>query len=288
MGHLLERPVALVYVEQVRGVEPAHVDVQPAAVVDVDEGRALVPDARRGADPRLLRHILELVAAEVAEQPAALRLADDVDVGPPVAVVVADGDPGADRGGLELLVEVPAHPRVGIVVLGPHAGLLGGQLREHRPSPREGMRGQGPGRDAPRGIGRPCGRAGGQGGARQAEPGRPPRRGPGTGALSNFGGGHRGVAIRETFARVVKVRFAAVPGAGRGRASRAGGRQDQRGRIRRDGVLRRHAGRPPDGDLPWRRPLGVPEEAGGRRLAVVARARVDLACLAPSRPRAPP
>jgi hypothetical protein len=52
-----------------------------------------VPDARRPADPRLLRHVLEPVAAEVAEEPAALGLADHEDVRKAVPVVVADRHP---------------------------------------------------------------------------------------------------------------------------------------------------------------------------------------------------
>jgi hypothetical protein len=47
-------------------------------------GRALVADAG------LLGDVLELEVAEVAEKPAALGLAHDKDVGPAVAVVVAD------------------------------------------------------------------------------------------------------------------------------------------------------------------------------------------------------
>src|ERR1039457_136885 len=50
MGHLPEGPVPLVDVEEVRGSEAADIDVQPAAVVYVDEGGALVPHAGRRAD----------------------------------------------------------------------------------------------------------------------------------------------------------------------------------------------------------------------------------------------
>jgi hypothetical protein len=115
--HLLEGAVALVHVEQVRGVEPADVDVQPAAVVDVDEGRPLLPDPGRGAlvsrPPPARSRPRTCPAAEVAEQPAALRLADHEQVRPsPSSVEVPDRDPGADRPGLELARTGPrAHIR---------------------------------------------------------------------------------------------------------------------------------------------------------------------------------
>jgi hypothetical protein len=124
VGHLLERPVALVDVEQVRGVEAADVDVEQSVVVDVDECGPAVPDAGLGADPGLLRDILEFVAAEVAEQPAAPGLAYDKDVRPAVAVVVPDRHAGADRAVLELVVELPPHLGVVVMVLGPDPRLL--------------------------------------------------------------------------------------------------------------------------------------------------------------------
>jgi len=63
VGHLLERPVPLVDIEQIRGVVPADIDIQPAIVVHVDKRNSMLPDAGLGAlvaDPRLFRHIFEL------------------------------------------------------------------------------------------------------------------------------------------------------------------------------------------------------------------------------------
>src|SRR5580658_9916790 len=51
------------------------------------------------------------------------------------------------------------------------------------------------------------------------------------------------------------------------------------GRARRDAVLARFSRRPSDDDLSRWRAVGIPEEAGGGGLAVVARSCVDLAHL---------
>ena len=158
VGHFLEGPVALVDVEQVWGVEPAHIDVQQPVVVDVNERRPLLPDAGGlafVAHARLLGDVFEMVIAQITEQPAALGLAHDEDVRPAVAVVVPDGHPRADRAVFKLMVKLPPHLRVGIVVRGHHAGLLGRQFGEQGRAARSGTRRQRLFRDSTRGIGRP-------------------------------------------------------------------------------------------------------------------------------------
>jgi hypothetical protein len=107
--------------------EPADVDVQEAVVVDVDKGRPLLPHLRGVAlvpHAGLVRHVLELPVAQVAEQAAALRLADDEDVGPAVAVIVADGDTRADRADLELAVARAPDAGIVVLVLRDDAGVL--------------------------------------------------------------------------------------------------------------------------------------------------------------------
>ena len=143
VGLLLEGAVALVDVEQIRRVEPADIDVEQPVVVHVDERRALFPDLGRlalVADAGLLRHVLELAVAEVAKQPAALGLADDKNIRPAVAVVVADRHAGADRTRLEFLKEITAHPRVVVAILRLDAGHFRSQLDEHGLSPGAGRR----------------------------------------------------------------------------------------------------------------------------------------------------
>src|SRR5664279_5148799 len=74
MGHFLEGPVALVDVEEIRRIPPTDIDVQQTVVVDVDEGRSLLPDRRVRpviTDSGLLCDVLELEVAEIAKEPAA-------------------------------------------------------------------------------------------------------------------------------------------------------------------------------------------------------------------------
>ena len=125
MGHFLERPVALIDIKEIRRVEPADIDVQPAVVVHVDKRCPLFPDACRGAlvtHAGPVRDILEFPSAEIAEQAAAFGLADDEQVRPAVAIVVSDRHAGAEGAKQKLLVEFAPHPGVGVTVFGPHAG----------------------------------------------------------------------------------------------------------------------------------------------------------------------
>ena len=158
MGHLFEGPVALVDIEEVGGVEPANIDIQPPVVVHVDEGGPLLPDQRgRPVIPHssLVRDVREFPAAEIAKKPATLGLAHDKNIRPAVAVIISDGHPGAHGAAFELVIELPPHFGVRIVVGGHDAGLLGGQLREHRRPARTGTRRQGSPDDSLRRLRRP-------------------------------------------------------------------------------------------------------------------------------------
>ena len=165
MGHLLEGSIALVEIEEIRGVEPADIDVQQSVVVHVDERRALFPDAgsrARVADPGLFGHIFEFPVAEVPEKTAAFGLAHDEYVGEAVAVIVSDGNPGADRSALEFLIEFAPHLGVGVAVFRPHTGRFRLELHKHGLPARKMVRRELLPGDAARGIGRPCGQTGEQ------------------------------------------------------------------------------------------------------------------------------
>ena len=137
-GFFLEGAVTLVEVEQIGGIVPADIDVQQPVIVHVNERRPLLPDSRRLAlvfHPGLRRHLFEFPVAEIAKQPATLRLADHKYVRPAVVIIVADRDPGADCADSEF-VKVPVRhagilvprrgfPGIGIVVFGDDAGVGG-------------------------------------------------------------------------------------------------------------------------------------------------------------------
>ena len=163
VGHLLERPVPLVDIEEIRGVPPADINVQEPVVIHVGKGHPVLPDAGRRAlvsNAGLLRHILELEIAEIVEQPAALGLAHDEDVRQAVVVIIPDGHPGPDRSLLEFLMEIGEHPGIVVIVRGQYAGLLRGELDEHGLPARMAVRREQPFGDAARRIRRPRAGAG--------------------------------------------------------------------------------------------------------------------------------
>ena len=175
---LLERAVALVDVEQVWRIEPAHVDVEQAVIVYVDEGRALLPDPGGRAvvaDPGLFRNVLEFPIAEIAKEPATLRLAHDKNVRPAVVVVVADGHSGADRTEIELTGTSAPNLRVVVLVLDAHAAVLGRDDREEGLAAWAGSRGEQLHFDAAGGYRGRIGRGAGPGaaeGERRQHPGQ--------------------------------------------------------------------------------------------------------------------
>ncbi len=131
-----ECAIALVEVEQVGRREPADVKVKAAVIVDVDECRALLPGVTRTGDTGLGGDVLEGPVPEIAIQVVGAGLADDEHIRPPVAVIVADRDPGADRAQGKLAIARGPHPRVGIAVHGRDAGLFRRQRGKHRRSAR--------------------------------------------------------------------------------------------------------------------------------------------------------
>ncbi len=102
--HVLEGAVALVAKEEV-GAPVRDVEVERAVAVVVARADAVAPCGR--VEPRLLRDVLELQPAEVPVEDVAVRHAlaalrelrgrHEVDVEPPVAVVVEEGDTTASR-----------------------------------------------------------------------------------------------------------------------------------------------------------------------------------------------
>src|SRR5665213_2629411 len=140
VGHFPKGPVSLAYIEEVRGVVPADINVEAPVVVNVDEGGAEIPYARRAADSGLFGDVLELVAAKVAKKPHAVGLGHDENVGQTIAVIVADRHSGAKRTHEKLLVEIPPHPWVVEPVDSAHTGLLRRQLDEHGLSASVGTR----------------------------------------------------------------------------------------------------------------------------------------------------
>ena len=182
MAHFLEGSVALVDIEQIGGVEPADIDVEPSVIVHVDKGCALFPDHGRVtlvAHPGFVRHILKFPSAEVAKQPAALGLAHDKDIRPAVVIIIADGHAGADRAHLELVITFSPHLGVGIPVLRDQPGLLRRQHLEHRRPARTRPRRQGSPGQTVRGFARPDSpdgkQYGGQRNAARRLPGGTPR-----------------------------------------------------------------------------------------------------------------
>ena len=142
----LEGAVTLVDEKQVGHGKAADVDVEKAVVVDVGERHALPPGFQGGdrvrAHPGLGAYVLELPAAQVAEEPAAFGLAGDQEVGATVVVVVADRDTRADGAEGKFLVAVAPHARVGVVVLGHDAGLRRRQQGEEGGPARGGGGGE--------------------------------------------------------------------------------------------------------------------------------------------------
>ena len=73
MGHLLEGAVALIDIEQIRSIITTDVDIQEAVVIHIGKGGAKLPNLRRVTlvpDAGLVRHVLELEVAEIAEKAA--------------------------------------------------------------------------------------------------------------------------------------------------------------------------------------------------------------------------
>ena len=111
----------MIHVQTVRCAKPAEVEIETAVVVDIDKGGALLPDGSvrpRVGDPGAVRDIGKFPSAQIPIQPAGVRLADHKQVRPAVLIVVADGDPRADRSDREFLVPLPPHG--GILVAIPH------------------------------------------------------------------------------------------------------------------------------------------------------------------------
>ena len=149
---LLEGAVPLIDIEKIGRTEAADVEIQPAIVVHIREGRPLLPGTRRARHPGFLGHILELEATQVAVEMIRAGLADDEDVGPAVAVIVPDRDPRAD--GPEGKLAVMRAPHRGVVVMVYHgeARLFRGQ------GGKQG--GSGTGRTRIEGLGSQAGRLG--------------------------------------------------------------------------------------------------------------------------------
>ena len=144
---------------------PADIDVQQAVVVHVDKSHPLLPDGGIGAfvaDSGSLRHVFELEVAKIAEEAAAFGLAHDKNVRQPVAVVVPDGDPCADRTIFELLIKVSPHPGIVETILRSHAGFFGRELHKHGFPAGEKVRCQRLLGDTARGVRRPGSRTGNQ------------------------------------------------------------------------------------------------------------------------------
>ena len=159
-GLLLEGAVALVDEEPVRGAETTDVEIEAAVVVHVGEGRALLPVLRRigervvaAADESLhpaaggaagqagaIGDVLELPVAEIAEEAAAAGLADGEDIGPAIAIVVADGDAAARRTVDELLVAARPHAGIVELVVGDDARGFRREIGEERRPARSGAR----------------------------------------------------------------------------------------------------------------------------------------------------
>src|SRR5258708_15481879 len=143
-GFFLEGAITLVDVEQIGGVVPADIDVQQPVIIHVDKRRPLFPYGRSLAlvfYPVLRRDISELPVAEIAKQPATLRLADHKYVRPAVAIIVADRDTRADCADGEFVIVTLAHagilvtglifPGISIVIFGYDAGVGGRQPGKH-------------------------------------------------------------------------------------------------------------------------------------------------------------
>ena len=108
---------------QVRGVETADINVEPAVIVHVRKGRTLFPRARRTGDAGPLSDILETEAAEIAKQMVRACFAHHKNIRPAVTIEIADRDACADRTGVEFVVKLPPHRRIVVRIAGLQAGL---------------------------------------------------------------------------------------------------------------------------------------------------------------------
>jgi len=104
MSHLLERPIALVDIEEIRRVEPANIDISRPSLFTSTK-LPLLPDHPRplhDPPPRPFPSHPRTSSAQVAEK-RQLSSCYDKDVGPAVPVVIADRHSGADDPVLESL-----------------------------------------------------------------------------------------------------------------------------------------------------------------------------------------